>query len=161
MVTSINTRRCWNTQDSPFVCMPTHSMAYTWSDNYVRKLATTCLPWQHWTKALVWFDDVDISMFHSCVIVDLWESLSEWHLLLYACVLVCCSENVGTRICQDLLERQDNILGMSSQVMKHGSANMTLKQSGKVHNRRLPIPHDQKKFLWSKSRVKTMLLTFF
>jgi len=43
-----------------------------------------CLPWQHWTEALVWFDDVDISAFHSCV-VDLWQSLSEWHLLLSSC----------------------------------------------------------------------------
>ena len=66
----------------------------TWSDK-VRELATVCLPWQHWTKALVWFDDVDISMFHSCVVVDLWQSLSEWHLLLSACVLVCRRENVG------------------------------------------------------------------
>jgi hypothetical protein len=24
------------------------------------------LPWQHWTKTLVWFGDVDISAFHSC-----------------------------------------------------------------------------------------------
>ena len=56
-----------------------------------------CLPWQHWTKALVWFDDADISAFHSCVVVDLWQSLSEWHLLLSACVLVC-RENVGARI---------------------------------------------------------------
>ena len=61
-----------------------------------------CLPWQHWTKALVWFDDDDISAFHSCVVVvvvvvvvDLWQSLSEWHLLLSACVLVCRRENVG------------------------------------------------------------------
>ena len=45
---------------------------------------------------LVWFDDVDISAFHSCVIVDLWQSLSEWHLLLSACVLVCCHQNVGS-----------------------------------------------------------------
>jgi len=28
--------------------------------------------------------------------------------------------------------------------MKHGSTNTTLKRSGKVHNGRLPIPHDQK-----------------
>jgi len=33
---------------------------------------------------------------------------------------------------------------MSSQVMKQGTTNMTLKRSGKVHNGRLPIPHDQK-----------------
>jgi len=67
-----------------------------WSDNKVRELANVCLPWQHWTKALVWFDDIDISAFHRCVVVvDLWQSLSEWHLLLSACVLVCHCENVG------------------------------------------------------------------
>ena len=32
---------------------------------------------------------------------------------------------------------------MSSQVMKHGSTNTTLKRTGKMHNGRLPIPHDQ------------------
>ena len=54
-----------------------------------------CLPWQHWTKALVWFDVVDISAFHSCVVVvDLWQSLCEWNLLLSVCVLVCRRENV-------------------------------------------------------------------
>ena len=39
---------------------------------------------------------VDISEFHSCVVVGLWQSLSERHLLLSACVLVCRRENVGT-----------------------------------------------------------------
>jgi hypothetical protein len=63
-------------------------------ENKVRELATVCLPWQYWTKALVWFDDVDISAFHSCVVIDLWQSLSEWHLLMFACVLVCRRENV-------------------------------------------------------------------
>ena len=29
-------------------------------DNKVHELAAVCLPFQHWTKALVWFDDVDI-----------------------------------------------------------------------------------------------------
>ena len=48
-----------------------------------------------WTKVLVWFDYVDISAFHSCVVVDLWQSLSEWYLLMFACVLVCRRENVG------------------------------------------------------------------
>jgi len=33
---------------------------------------------------------------------------------------------------------------MPSQVIKHGSTNTTLKRSGKVHNGRLSIPHDQK-----------------
>ena len=43
-------------------------------------------------KTLVWFDDVDISEFHSSVVVDLWQSLSEWHLLLSACDAVRMSE---------------------------------------------------------------------
>jgi len=33
---------------------------------------------------------------------------------------------------------------VSSQVMKHGTTNTTLKRSGEVHNGRLPIPQDQK-----------------
>ena len=50
-----------------------------------------CLPWQHCSKAVVWFEDVHISAFHICVVVvvvvdDLWKSLSEWYLLLSACV---------------------------------------------------------------------------
>jgi len=73
-------------------------MQSTWSDNKVHELATMCLPWQHWTKALVCFDDIDISAFHSCVVVDLWQSPSEWHLLLSACVLVCRRENIGAWI---------------------------------------------------------------
>ena len=64
----------------------------TWSYNKVRELAIVCLPWQHSTKALVWF--MEISAFHSCVVVDLRQSLSEWHLLLSARVLVCRHENV-------------------------------------------------------------------
>ena len=56
------------------------------------------MPWQHWTKALVWFDDFDISAFHSYVVVDLWHSHSEWHLLLSACVLECRREKVGAWI---------------------------------------------------------------
>jgi hypothetical protein len=42
------------------------------SDNKVRELATVCLPWQQWTETSVWCDDVGISAFHSCVVVDLW-----------------------------------------------------------------------------------------
>ena len=64
----------------------------TWSDNEVRELATVCLPWQHWTKALVRFDDVDISAFQSCVVVDLWQSLSEWHLSVFWCAAARMSE---------------------------------------------------------------------
>ena len=33
---------------------------------------------------------------------------------------------------------------LSSQAMKHGSTNTTLKRSGKIHNGRRPFPHDQK-----------------
>jgi hypothetical protein len=48
-----------------------------------------CFPWQQWTETSVWFDDIGISAFHSCVVVDLWQYLSEWRLLLCECVLVC------------------------------------------------------------------------
>jgi hypothetical protein len=50
-----------------------------------------------WAETSVWFDDFGISAFHSCV-VDLWQSLSEWRLLLSECVSVCRRENVGTNI---------------------------------------------------------------
>ena len=70
-------------------------LGFTWLDSKFRELATVCLPWQHWKKALVWFDDTDISAFQSCVVVDLWQSLSEWSLLLSVCILVCHHENVG------------------------------------------------------------------
>jgi hypothetical protein len=43
-------------------------------DNEVRELATVCIPWQQWTETSVWFDDVGISAFYSCVVVDLWQS---------------------------------------------------------------------------------------
>jgi hypothetical protein len=69
---------------------------YTRSDNKVRELSTVCLPWQQWTETSVWFDDVGIA-FHSCV-VDLWQSLSEWCLLLSQCVLVCCRKNFRASI---------------------------------------------------------------
>ena len=49
---------------SPLVC-------HTWSDNKVREVTIVCLQWWHWTKTLVWFDDIDVSAFHSCVVVDL------------------------------------------------------------------------------------------
>jgi hypothetical protein len=68
------------------------------SDNKVRELTTVCLPWQQWTETSVWFDDVGISAFHSYVVVDLWQSLSECRLLLSECVLVCRCKNVGARI---------------------------------------------------------------
>jgi hypothetical protein len=40
----------------------------TKSDNKVRQLGTVCL---QWSKTSVWFDDVGISAFHSCIVVDL------------------------------------------------------------------------------------------
>jgi hypothetical protein len=42
---------------------------------------------QQWSEISVWFDDVGISAFHRYVVVDLWQSLSEWRLLLFECVL--------------------------------------------------------------------------
>jgi hypothetical protein len=44
----------------------------TCSDNKVCELATVRLPWEQWTDTSVWFDDVSILAFHSCVIVNLW-----------------------------------------------------------------------------------------
>jgi hypothetical protein len=52
------------------------------SGNKVHELATVCLLWRQWTETSVWFDDVGISAFHSCVVVDPWQSLSERRLLL-------------------------------------------------------------------------------
>jgi hypothetical protein len=70
---------------------------YIRSDNKVRELTTMCLLWQQWTETSVWFDDIGISTFHSCdVVVDLWESLSEWCLLVSECALVCYCKNVRT-----------------------------------------------------------------
>jgi hypothetical protein len=47
-----------------------HDVAYR-SNNKVHEIATMCLPWQQWPETSVWFDDVGISAFHSCVVVDL------------------------------------------------------------------------------------------
>jgi hypothetical protein len=69
-----------------------HLCVHMRSDNKVCKLTTMCLPWQQWTETSVWFDDVGISVFHSCV-VDQWQSLPQWRLLS-ECVLVCRRENV-------------------------------------------------------------------
>ena len=62
-----------------------------------------CLPSQHWTKALVWFNDVDVSGFHNCAFVVPWQSLSDWRLLLSAFVLC-----VATRISELELEQRTN-----------------------------------------------------
>jgi hypothetical protein len=64
------------------------------SGNKVRELATMRLSWQQWTETSVWFDDIGISAFHSYVVVALWQSLSEWCILLSECVLVCRPEDV-------------------------------------------------------------------
>jgi hypothetical protein len=58
----------------------------TRSDNKVRELSTMCLPWQQLTETSVWFDDVGISAFHSCVVVGLGQSSSDWRLLFSVCV---------------------------------------------------------------------------
>jgi hypothetical protein len=60
------------------------------SNSKVCKLANMCFPWQQWTETSVWFDDIGISTFHGCVVVDLWQSLSGWHLLLSERALVSC-----------------------------------------------------------------------
>jgi len=42
---------------------------YTWLDNKVHELATMCLPWQHWTKALVWFDTLTYQRFTAVLLL--------------------------------------------------------------------------------------------
>jgi hypothetical protein len=71
--------------------------------NKVRELAAVCLS-QQWTEtSSVWFDDVGISAFHSCIVVDLWQFLSEWRLLLSECVLLPCSRTRNcTALCTNL-----------------------------------------------------------
>jgi hypothetical protein len=69
----------------------------TWSVNKVHELAIVCLPWWQWTETSVWFHDVGISAFHSCVVVDLWHSLSEWRLLFSECF------GVPSRECRNFL----------------------------------------------------------
>jgi hypothetical protein len=68
------------------------------SGNKFRELAKVCFLFQQWTNTLVCFDDVGISAFHSCVVVDLWQSLSQWRLLISGCVLVCLREKVRALI---------------------------------------------------------------
>jgi len=67
----------------------------TWSDNYVRELATTCLPWQHWTKALVWFDDAHQRF---TAVLCWYMAVSFW----VASVIVCVWFGVLSRECRSL-----------------------------------------------------------
>jgi hypothetical protein len=62
------------------------------SDNKVLELPTVCVPWQQWTETSVWLDDAGISGFCSSVVVDLWQSLSKWHLSLFWCAIARLSE---------------------------------------------------------------------
>lgn len=50
---------------------------------------------------------------------------------------------------------------VSSQVMSHGSTNTTLKQSGKVHNGRLPILHAQKSFVSQNQKSRQYCWRFW
>jgi len=86
-----------------YIYIHTYTHTHARSDNKVRKPATVCLPWQHWTKGLVWFDDAVISAFHSCVVVDLWLSLSGTYycLRVFWCAVA--------RMSEPELEQQTNI----------------------------------------------------
>ena len=64
-------------------------------------------------------------------------------------------------LCQDLLERQDDILGCvitGDETWVYQYDPEMKRQSAQW---KIAIPHEQKKFHQSKSRVKIMLLTFF
>jgi hypothetical protein len=60
-----------------------------------KKVGASIRALSQWTETSVWFDNIGISAFHSCVVVDVWQSLSEWRLLLSERVLVCRSKKVG------------------------------------------------------------------
>ena len=42
---------------------------HTCTFNKVRELATVCLPWQHWRKTLVWFDNVTYQHFTAVLLL--------------------------------------------------------------------------------------------
>ena len=54
-------------------------LLHTRSENKVRELATVCLPWQHWTKPLVWFNDFEESLYRNHYSQQLKKELSEIH----------------------------------------------------------------------------------
>jgi hypothetical protein len=65
-----------------------YTCIYPWSDNKVRELATVCLTWQHWTKALVWFYVIDISAFHRYMLLiycSLFLSGIYYYLRVFSC----------------------------------------------------------------------------
>jgi len=64
-------------------------------------------------------------------------------------------------ICQTFWRGEMTFWAVSSQVMKHGSTNTTLKRSGKVHSGRLPSPHDQKNSVSPNQESKQCCWFFF
>jgi len=69
--------------------------AFTCSDNKVRELATMCLPWQHWTKTLVWWRwHISVSQLCCC-----------WPMAVFfwvASINVCVCFGVTPRKCRSL-----------------------------------------------------------
>jgi len=59
------------------------------------------------------------------------------------------------------LKRQDDILGHVITGDETWVYQYNLETKRQMHNGRLPIPYDKKKFRRSKPRVKRMLWTFF
>jgi len=67
--------------------------------------------------------------------------------IIYYCLLVfCCAaaRKGESQFAKTFWRGKMTFWAVSSQVMKHGSTNTALKRSGKLHNGRLSIPHDQK-----------------
>ena len=65
------------------------------------------------------------------------------------------------KICQDLLERQDDILGHVITGDETCVYQYALKRSGKVHNGRLPIPNDQRSSVSPNEESKKFCHLFF
>jgi hypothetical protein len=96
-------------------------------DNKLRELATVCLPWHQLTETSILFDDVGISAFQSCVVVDLWQSVSEWRLLLSECVVLCRRENVGA--CIGALSIREFLASKQISVQEHPPCSLDLAPS--------------------------------
>jgi hypothetical protein len=45
-----------------------------------------CFAWQQWTETSVWLNDVGISAFHSCIVVDLFLSGVYYFLSVFWCL---------------------------------------------------------------------------
>jgi hypothetical protein len=66
------------------------------------------------------------SAFHSRIVVDLWQSLSEWHLLRLHVFCCAAARMSDLEFAKTFWRGEMTFWAVSSQVMKYGSASTTL-----------------------------------